>query len=419
MQKKSSLNFLKIEHQSKVLLRNTILCTGFFRLILCLIGCGVAYAMEPDMQAWFVAAMFFLCFCGMHSALRVLDKTSRRVRFILLIEVFYILILAYLYPPLFFWEYMFIPLALFDIALMFSSKTTIVLQILIGILFVPFMSNTFHTQATIIIRQIHFPLQLITYPFYIGISAISIFVVLVISRQKQMLHIHSSEISINRNLDSINRVLAMEMFSVKAESELRAKLQITKDIHDNVGYIFTNLTMMLQAAEAVYKQDADKAKDMLSNCVDYSCKGMNEIRNTLRVIRTVEKPVVHLKKDLQDLIALFSRCTGTKVTIEYGNWPNAFTAEIDSFLLSFFKECLTNAVKHGMADMVQITCWQSKKEISATVRDNGTGASEPLSFGIGLHSIHDAAIELGGALAVIRPEEGFALRVHLPAISQG
>lgn len=414
MQKGYSLTFRGIERRSQSLPRRVVLITSVLRLMAWLIVSYMAWRLDPANELdWIPLMLSFGCFTLLGCGFRLVDGTFRWVRYLLLIEIFYVQILGYHCKILASGEYFFIPLALLDIALMFPVKAAIPIELCSGMLAAPLMSYSFQAHASISVGGQSLPLFLISFPCFAACSLASSLVSLMIGYQKQMLTVHDAEIGVNRNLDSINRALSTQMFSIKSESEQTAKMQVTKDVHDNAGYIFTNLLMMLQATEAVFERDPDKAKSMLSNCVDYSCQGMNEIRGILHTIRT-DQPRVHIQKEMNDLIRLFSRCTGTSVSIEYGNWPRSFSPSIDAFLLSFVKEMLTNALKHGMATSIRITCWLGKDVLSVTVHDNGTGHQGDIRFGIGLQSIQDSVTKLRGELNIRSQEHGFLVRIQLP-----
>lgn len=419
MQKSCYLTFQRIERRSQSLPRKVALSTGTLRIIACLIAICTAWRLDATNSfGWLSLLLSFSCFTLLGCGLRLADRSFQWVRYLLLIEIFYVQILGYHCRFLAFAEYFFIPLALLDIAFMYPVRAAIPIELIGGMLTVPFMSYSFQARAAILIGGQSIPLFMISFPCFAACSCASSLVALMAAHQKQMLAVHDAEVGINRNLDSINRALSTQMFSIKSESEQTAKMQVTKDVHDNAGYIFTNLLMMLQATEAVFERDPNKAKSMLSNCVDYSCQGMNEIRGILRAIRKPDQSKVHIQKEMNDLIRLFSRCTGTSVSIEYGNWPRSFSPSIDSFLLSFVKEMLTNALKHGMATSIRITCWLGRDDLSMTVRDNGTGHQGDIRFGIGLQGILDSVTKLGGELSVQSQECGFLVRIQIPLSRQ-
>lgn len=417
MRRRSSLTFQKIEQRSKCLLQRMACITATVRISACLMCFLVAKHLDPlDEPFWIPLLFSFTCFTFVGCGLRIFDRTFRWVRYLLLFEIFYVQIIGYYSKVLVLVEYLFIPLALLDISLMFPITAAIPMEICMGMIAVPFMSYSFQAHAEIMLSGKTIPLFMLSFPYFAGYSCVSVLVALVITHQKQILAAHDTEVRINQNLDAINRALSTQMFLIKSESERTAKMQVTKDVHDNAGYVFTNLLMMLQATEAVYDRDPVKAKSMLANCVEYSCQGMNEIRGILRTIRQTEQPSIHIQKETNDLIRLFSRCTGTQVTIEYGNWPQSFSPPIDSFLLSFVKEMLTNALKHGMASRIRITCWLGNHDLSMTVQDNGMGHQGDIDFGIGLQSIYDAAIKLKGKLNVQPQAHGFLVRIQLPLL---
>lgn len=305
-------------------------------------------------------------------------------------------------------------MALWDIAVLFSARVSIPLEIIYGVFFAPLMSVAIQKNATVQIAAFSFPLLLVTWPFFLSCAFSNSLVAMLIQEQKLLSVAHNTEISINRNLDSINRALSAQMYAVKAEAELYAKKQVTKDIHDNIGHIFVNLIMMLQATSAIFEQDVPRAKSMLNNCVDYSCNGMNEIRQLLRTIRSTERPMISIRTEMSSLIKLFSRCTGTSVYVEYGNWPKRFEPALSSFLLSFVKETLTNSIKHGMATKIYISCWQGKRELSMTVQDNGCSDLCDIHYGIGLQNIQESLEQFHGKLSANHLDNGFMVRIKMP-----
>lgn len=415
MQRKSSLTFPGLERRATLLPRRVVWGTGLLRIAACIAAFVIAGLPEvrPD-PGWPLSLGLFTGYTLLSCAARFWDRGAKRVRYLLFFEILYVQIMGYHDHSLVFMEFLFIPLALIDIGLMFPLRGAIALESICGLFAAPLMSYCLQARATVPLGGASLPLSAMTWPLYAACACFGCLLALLVRHQRQMLAAYHAEREISRNLDSINRILSSRMFAIKSESEQSAKMQVTKDVHDNVGYIFTNLTMMLQATEAVYEREPQRAGAMLGRCVEYGCSGINEIRNTLRAIRDAEQPKVHIRRDLNELIRLFSRCTGTHVTLEYGNWPAGFTPQIDAFLLSFVKETLTNALKHGMADTIQITCRVSKDELSMTVKDNGTGHTGPLQFGIGLQSIQSVALQFGGSVKASPHEDGFAVRVRLP-----
>ncbi len=415
MQRKSYLPFQKIEDRLTLFLHRSLFASAFLRVI----GSLIAHYIVADINSakaalwsgdyWRICSIIYLI-----TAVRLAPRFSSKTRYLLFVEIFIVQIAGYHQNALLFLEYIFIPMALWDIAVLFSARVSIPLEIIYGVFFAPLMSVAIQKNATVQIAAFSFPLLLVTWPFFLSCAFSNSLVAMLIQEQKLLSVAHNTEISINRNLDSINRALSAQMYAVKAEAELYAKKQVTKDIHDNIGHIFVNLIMMLQATSAIFEQDVPRAKSMLNNCVDYSCNSMNEIRQLLRTIRSTERPMISIRTEMSSLIKLFSRCTGTSVYVEYGNWPKRFEPALSSFLLSFVKETLTNSIKHGMATKIYISCWQGKRELSMTVQDNGCSDLCDIHYGIGLQNIQESLEQFHGKLSANHLDNGFMVRIKMP-----
>ena len=164
---------------------------------------------------------------------------------------------------------------------------------------------------------------------------------------------------------------------------------------DDTFMVLRNTTVLHRMASAIYKFFS---------------------RETLRTIRQTEiRSNTNIQREIHALVSLFSRCTDTSVRIEFGNWPKSFRPEINSFLLSFVKESLTNAVKHGMATSIQILCSMNKHHLSITVEDNGIGLqNNEIRYGIGLQSIAETVSQLNGEVKMASHGKGFCIHVQLP-----
>lgn len=358
--------------------------------------------------------MGFFFFEGILFCVRIINLGKHKARWFLFFELFYVQILSYLYSGILFIEFLFIPIILSDISFLFPVPWSLIMEAVFGIGFSTFMSYSLFAGTVIEVGHVSFPFWMAVLPLYSAVAILSSYCALMNYNQNKMTELHESEMKVNQNLESMNRIISRQIFTIKAESEQSTRKLVTKDIHVSIGYIFTNLIMMLQATEAVYNREPEKAGPMISNCVNYSCTGMNDIRFILRKLRrSDENSIVKLQRDLKELASLFSRCTGTSVIIDYGNWPRSFTPRIDSFFLSFMKETITNAVKHGMATAVHITCWQEKHVVTMTVEDNGLGAQGAIIHGIGIQSIQDDLQQLDGRME-IHSSNGFFIRVLIP-----
>ena len=215
-------------------------------------------------------------------------------------------------------------------------------------------------------------------------------------------------------LDKINRNITMKMFTLRNDSTLEERKRISREVHDTAGYVFINLIMMLQAASAVLPRDSAKAGELIRDARDYASRGINEIRHILQEIRNYNPAALSLQNELYDTAKSFRNATAVKVVIDFGNWPETFSPNMDSFFISFLQEALTNALKHGNASAVNILCWLSPGHIIMSISDNGKGAALPLKTGIGISSVEDFLKAVNGRMNIKSGESGFSISLEIP-----
>ena len=217
----------------------------------------------------------------------------------------------------------------------------------------------------------------------------------------------------NKRLNDINHTISQRIFSLQNDTTQKERNRLSKEIHDTAGYVFINLIMMLQAAQAILYRDITKADKLVGDARDYAERGINEIRHLLQDIRSYNPLHLSLQNELHDIGDSFQKATGVEIDIEYGNWPKTISKEKDFFFISFMQEALTNALKHGHADKVSVFCWNEGGIIGMSVIDNGSGAMLPINKGIGIAAMEDVVNQLEGSIT-IKSDVGFKITASVP-----
>jgi signal transduction histidine kinase len=218
---------------------------------------------------------------------------------------------------------------------------------------------------------------------------------------------------INERINILNRETMRKVFILQNIAKGEERKRISKEVHDTAGYVFVNLIMMLQAAQAVFTKDAKKTEQLIAETRNYAERGINEIRHILRDIRDYNQVSMGIQNDIHDIAFSFQKATGVIVEINYGGWPKNLGKDLDSFFLSLTQESLTNALKHGHASTVSIQCWLENRKITMSITDNGSGAILPVQKGIGISSIEEYVREHNGEV-LIQSSHGFHLVVSIP-----
>lgn len=416
MAAKSSCSFQAIDVQQKrnheailygtVLMRLIAFLTISFRLVLSNIP--RYHALRSDVVIFSVLMGFDLLF-------RILQRNRLQVNaWWGFAELFFIEALTYLDARFYPLELLFLLMSVIDNCFSYSVKVAVLQNATICLIWRPVMDYAFFGAAIIAEGPLSLPLKYvdlvaIVAALFIG-AALSIF----LDQYNRLVTLHHKESLVNCNLDVLNRTLMGNLYSTQIRAEQKVKNEVTKYVHDNTGYFYTNIIMMLQATEAVYATDAERGNKMLLDCINYACKTSDEIRQFLRAMQRQPINRFDIQKEIFSLVRLFEHCTGVSITITFDDWPEHFSSQIDEFFLSFIKEGLTNAVKHGNADKIYIHCnREADGLIVMNIHDNGTFSNEEIIYGLGLQGISDALDSLGGALEVSRDVSGFTLQAAM------
>ena len=74
---------------------------------------------------------------------------------------------------------------------------------------------------------------------------------------------------------------------------------------------------------------------------------------------------------------------------------------------------MTNALRHGSANLIKILLWKDGNNISISIHDNGTGSKE-VKEGIGFSGIEERLKPYGGSIDAANTIDGFRLLVTIP-----
>jgi PAS domain S-box-containing protein len=184
------------------------------------------------------------------------------------------------------------------------------------------------------------------------------------------------------------------------------KEKILMDIHDGIGGITTNISLLSEVAQkAQSPEDVNRALSTIGNL---SREGLGEIRSLMHSLdsrdlswhtciaelRNQGTSIVKAHRISFDMTSEIDDDSGEPGSILYLN------------LFRIYREALTNIVKHSRATKVVVSFRVGKGNLTLTVQDNGRGRdrSAALNQGRGLTNMKNRALEIGGTVTVSTDE---------------
>lgn len=198
------------------------------------------------------------------------------------------------------------------------------------------------------------------------------------------------------------------------DGQERERLEIGKELHDNIGQQLTTTKLFLDLA----KTTADTATQVM---LDRALRNVTDLINEVRSIsRSLVPPTL---KDLgfidsvNDLIEPV-RCTQSlAVELDYFDFDEDKIPDNQKLALyRIIQEQLNNIIKHARARQVSIILRLTVHNVLLQIKDDGVGFElEKVKRGLGLSNIHNRAELFGGkALFTSSPNKGCEVNVSLP-----
>lgn len=193
----------------------------------------------------------------------------------------------------------------------------------------------------------------------------------------------------------------------------RMRVEISSDLHDDVGTLLAGLAMQSEALELT-APEKDKAK--LRRISDISRNAMAHMRDTVWAIDARKDKVENLLDRMREHAeeTLTPRDIRFDIQVDSLSMKQSLSTQIRQNLYLIFKEAVTNAAKLSNGDMVTVSLKQSGEGFEMRICDNGQVAEKAYkTTGLGTSNMAMRAEKIGGGLEVGQTREGFCVVLRM------
>ncbi|MET1044427.1 MAG: histidine kinase [Microbacteriaceae bacterium] len=196
---------------------------------------------------------------------------------------------------------------------------------------------------------------------------------------------------------------------VRAREEERLRLR--RDLHDGLGPALAGVGLRLQAAQNLLVRDPAGAAALLESAASDVSDAVSDIR---RLTHDLRPPALD---DLGLVRSAAQQCERFGAVLDVHDVPELLPPAVEVAAFRVIGEALTNASRHAAATTVSVSLRGQPGALVVEVADDGSGIRDDAISGVGLHSMHERAEELGGSLSVTaRPGGGTLVRAQLPMV---
>ena len=202
----------------------------------------------------------------------------------------------------------------------------------------------------------------------------------------------------------------------QVENERR---RIAKDLHDEVGSIFSTLRLKMKQLETAGDHHHSK---IFTESLDVIDAGIASVRRISHDILPPGLELFGLEAALEDLCVKVSSASVLEAQCATQGEFSRLDAKIELGIYRIAQELINNTIRHAQAGKIDISLAQSTQNIIFTYTDNGKGFDFSIMAkngkGLGMNNIEARARQIKGKLEWIsKPGEGVKTIITIPLFS--
>ncbi|MGC9259265.1 MAG: PAS domain S-box protein [Phycisphaerae bacterium] len=179
----------------------------------------------------------------------------------------------------------------------------------------------------------------------------------------------------------------------------REQRRIGQDLHDGLGQLLTGAAMVSKAISQRLKKKSKLLATEVEKLTTLINEGIAQSRQLARGLHPLDSPD-DLPNALQELGFRTENIPGIACRIRAEPLPESCTLLTATHLYRIAQEAVNNAVRHGAASNIEVSCRTLGSAVRLTIRDNGKGFTAQRGEGLGLRIMDYRARVIGGHLEI-------------------
>ncbi|MFF2271085.1 sensor histidine kinase [Agromyces sp. NPDC058136] len=207
--------------------------------------------------------------------------------------------------------------------------------------------------------------------------------------------------------DELQRI-RVELVNTREDERRRMR----RELHDGLGPELAGVQLRIEAARNVGAADPAEADRLLASAAEDLQLAVGEIRRLAHDLRPPSLDDVGLAGAVEQLCRRFGGEFEVTATCEL---PQRLPAAVEVAAYRIVTEALVNVQRHAQARRAWVRLAHAHGRLLVEVADDGRGVAADAPAGVGLLSMRERAVELGGTLDVTdRDRGGTVVRAALP-----
>lgn len=206
------------------------------------------------------------------------------------------------------------------------------------------------------------------------------------------------------------------------QSQDEERKRIARELHDSTGQDLVALATMLGQLRSRVPGVERKSRKLLSECKALADKCVRDVRTLSYVLHPPVLEQAGLRDAIHDYVNGFTKRSGIQVELEMPSRVGRLARDVELALFRVVQEGLTNVQRHSRSQHAKIRI-DRNPDLILEISDSGNGvrdgetrrASEaPFQFGVGIPSMQERVMLIGGRLEINTTRSGTTVRVRIP-----
>lgn len=203
---------------------------------------------------------------------------------------------------------------------------------------------------------------------------------------------------LNEQLNQANDQLRDYAANMGRMTQMRERNRLAREIHDTLGHTLTGIIMGADAGLALFDVAPEESKKRMQVVAQSARDGLTDVRRSIKALRPDALEHSNLAQALEGLVENFRLTTSAQIAYFQEAEELKLDPDEEDALYRVVQEGLTNAVRHGRSDRIEIRITRTGDMVTVSVRDNGTGCAK-MEEGFGLRHMRERLEMLGGTLS--------------------
>jgi signal transduction histidine kinase len=201
----------------------------------------------------------------------------------------------------------------------------------------------------------------------------------------------------------------------------RERNRLARELHDTLAHTLSGAAVQLEAASALWDNDAVAARSMLEQSLQAIRTGLQEARRAIHALRAAPLEDLGLVLAVRQLAESAAGRAGLSLDLRVPEHVKDVKPEVEQCVYRVADEALNNVARHAGARCLSVRLAQTKERLLLTISDDGRGfdpGRAPADGHYGLHGMRERAHMVGGSLAV-ESQSGHGTTVRLVIADYG